>query len=388
MKRKICLITGARSEFGLLHTLINELQTRTEFDLDLIVTGMHLSQEFGLTVQEIEKACLPIHRKVEILLSSDSPTATCKSMGLALISLPEAISSSNCDLLILLGDRFETFCAAIVAYNLKIPIAHLHGGETSEGATDEAFRHCVTKMSYWHFTSSDQHRQRVISLGESPDRVFNTGALGVDNVLNMTKFSKAEIESKLELTLNDNMLLVTFHPSTLDNIPAKMQIDELFCALDEFQKHDIIFTMPNADAEGRTLKESILNYARKRPSRVRAYESLGTQLYLSLAAHASAVIGNSSSALIEIPYLKVPSIDIGSRQRGRQRPQTVLHCTPSRTDIASTIRKALSPDFRQKVLSAHLPFGDGKAAKKIVEILVTLPNKQNIQKSYYVRQSE
>lgn len=368
MKRKICIFTGTRAEYGLLKPLIDELKDEKTIELQVIISGMHLSPEFGMTVNEISLDGIRKVEKVEILLSSDTPVGTSKAMGLGMISFAEVLERLKPDLLIGLGDRFELFavvCAALVA---KIPVAHIHGGELTYGAYDESLRHAITKMSHLHFTSTEDYRRRVIQLGEDPHRVFNVGALGLDNIRKLRLFSKKELEQALEFKLDKPFFVVTFHPVTLEDNTSKKQFQELLAALDEFNSHKIIFTLPNADNNGRIIVELIEKYVRKNKDRAKAYYSLGQLRYLSVLKYAEMMIGNSSSGIIEMPFFKKPTINIGDRQKGRIFSDSIIQCTPPKKEIVSSIRKALNKDLQNENKPSN--YGDGKTALRIKKILL------------------
>lgn len=366
--RKICVVTGTRAEYGLLYWLMKEIQSDTSLELQVIVTGMHLSPEFGLTYKEIEKE-FSINKKIEMLLSSDTPIGISKSMGLAQISFAEAYAELTPDIVVVLGDRFEIFSAATAAMIARIPIAHIHGGETTEGAFDEAIRHSITKMSHLHFVATEAYRQRVIQLGEDPARVFNFGAPGLDNIDNLEMLSRDELEKGLSFKLGKRNFLVTFHPVTLEMSTAKEQFQELLSALDDFGDAHIIFTKANADTDGRTINSMIDSYVAANSSRSVAFASLGQLRYLSALRQVDAVVGNSSSGLIEAPSFKIGTINIGDRQKGRIKAFSVIDCKPDRNEIASAIRQLNSSEFQEKLDECTNPYGQGGASKKIAGVL-------------------
>ena len=366
---KICIVTGSRSEFGLLTPLLIALKNDPDFNLQLLVTGMHLSPEFGNTYTEIESLGFIIDEKIDMLLSADTDTAIAKSMGLGFIGYADAFDRLQPDWLLVLGDRFETFAAATTAYMKKIPIAHLHGGEVTAGATDEALRHSITKMSALHFTSTEEYRKRVMQLGEHQDVVFNVGAIGLDNIRELSLLDKAELEKALNFSLAEDVILVTFHPVTLERISSKEQMQELLDALDSFGKGRIIFTMPNADAGGRPLRHSIKKFTEDHKDRSTYFESLGQLKYLSLMKYSAAIVGNSSSGIIEAPSLGVPSINIGDRQKGRVTPASVIQCAPQKSSILDALKKAFDVNFRMFCKNVQTPYGDGHAVERIVSVL-------------------
>ena len=368
MTRKICVITGTRAEYGLLRWVMQGIKDDHELTLQVIATGMHLSPEFGLTYREIEKDGFQIDRKVEMLTSSDTPVGIAKSMGLGLIGFADALIELRPDLIVVLGDRFEIFSAVADALVARIPVAHLHGGETTEGAFDEALRHSITKMSHLHFVAAKEYRQRVIQLGEQPERVFLVGGLGVDNIKRLNLLDRAELEASLDFKLGQKNLLITFHPVTLENSTAADQMDELFAALAELKDTKLIFTMPNADTDGRALIKMVEQFVAQHPN-ARAYTSLGQLRYLSCIAQVDGVVGNSSSGLAEVPSFKKGTINIGDRQRGRLHAESVISCEPNRSDITASLQKLYSPNFQASLNQVANPYGEGGASKLVVETI-------------------
>jgi len=317
MIRKICVVTGSRADYGLLYWLMREIESIDNLKLQIVVTGMHLSPEFGLTFNQIEQDGFIIDYKVEMLLSSDSGIGISKSMGLGMIGFADAFEGLKPDLLVLLGDRFEIFSAASVATILKIPIAHLHGGETTEGAFDESFRHSITKMSHLHFVSMLDYRHRVIQLGEYPDRVFNVGAIGIDNIKRLSLLSRKDTEESIGFSLGKRNLLITFHPATLEKSTSKEQFSNLLGALEELEKTNLFFTKTNADTDSRVINKMIDKYVKNHSDKAIAYTSLGQLRYLSVMKHMDGIVGNSSSGLLEAPSFKIGTVNIGDRQRLR-----------------------------------------------------------------------
>ena len=338
--KKVCVVTGTRAEYGLLRWVIDGVQKSHLLSLQLCVTGMHLSPEFGLTYKEIESDGYTIDSKVEMLLSSDTAGGVTKSMGLGLIGFADEFERLKPNLVVLLGDRFEIMVAAIAATIARIPIAHLHGGEATEGLIDEPIRHSVTKMSHLHFVAAEEYRNRVIQLGEHPSTVFNVGGLGVDNILKLDLLSREELEKSLNFKLGAKNVLVTFHPVTLENKTSGMQMDELLSALDKLLDCKIIFTMPNADTDGREIFQLIQSFCRRNENAV-AFTSLGQIRYLSCLNHVDMVVGNSSSGLLEVPSFKIPTINIGDRQRGRMKADSVIDCEPKENEISEAISKGI-----------------------------------------------
>ena len=364
---KICIVTGSRAEYGLLLPLMKLIREEKDLELQVIATGMHLSPEFGLTYREIEKDGFNISEKVEMLISGDSEVAIAKSTGLGVMGLAEALQKQQPDWMVLLGDRFESFAAATAGHLLKIPIAHLHGGELTEGATDDAFRHSITKMAYLHFTSTEEYRQRVIQLGEDPKRVFSVGAIGLDNIKGLELLSRKDLEKSLEFDGIDKAVLVTFHPVTLENRSSEKQVNELLAALSSYPELKILITMPNADADGRVIGKLLQEFAARDNQRIKCFTSLGQLRYLSLLQYVRAVIGNSSSGIIEAPSFRVPTVNIGSRQDGRYKPSTVIDAAPDKKSIEQSMARALSDSFRQSCKKASNPYGKGNTAGLVLK---------------------
>lgn len=383
--KKICVITGTRAEYGLLKPLIKKIKEHENLILQLVATGMHLSPEFGLTYKEIESDGYEINEKIEILLSSDSATGISKSMGLAMISFSECFERLRPDLIVVLGDRFEIFSAVSAATVAKIPVAHLHGGETTEGAFDEAFRHSITKMSHLHFTSTEEYRRRVIQLGEHPSRVFNVGAIGIENIKTLNFLSKEELEKSIKFKLGEHFALVTFHPVTLEHGTSEEQFRNLLDALDEFNEMRVIFTKANADTDGRIINKLIDSYVEKNKDRAIAFTSMGQLRYLSTMKYASMVIGNSSSGIIEAPTFKVPTINIGDRQKGRVKAESIINCQPIKDEIKKNIEKLLYDNkYTTKLKDVVNPYGDGNVTEKILRKILNFLNEDlNIKKTFY-----
>ncbi len=381
--RKICVVTGSRAEYGLLYWLLKELQADTELELQLVVTGMHLSPEFGLTWQQIAADGFTISRKVEMLLSSDTPAGISKAMGLGLIGFADALAELEPDLLVVLGDRFEIFAAVQAAMNQRIPIAHIHGGELTEGAVDDAIRHAITKMSHLHFTSTEVYRQRVVQLGEQPDRVFNVGAPGLDNVYRLPLLGKEALEQVLGFKFGKRNLLVTFHPVTLESKTATQQFEQLLLALDTFVDVHIIFTHANADADGRAISGMINEYRQRHAHRVASFVSMGSLRYLSTLSLVDAVLGNSSSGILEAPAFNIATVNIGDRQRGRLCATSVLHCAPQVDEIRAALLKVFSGEFANTLKCVENPYGQGGASAQIKELLKHTPVDGLLKKRFY-----
>ncbi len=384
MKKIISILTATRAEYGLLKPIIAKLNKVKEFDVRIVATGAHLSPEFGLTYQEIEKDGFKIDEKIEILLSSDTPSSISKSMGLAMISFADYFEKLNPDLLIVLGDRYETLAVATTAMNQRIPIAHLYGGETTEGAIDESIRHAITKISYLHFTSTDEYRKRVIQLGEHPDRVYNVGAIGIENIINEKLLSKDELENELKIDLTKPYAMVTFHPVTLENNSSKKQIESLIDACKSFKNINFIFTKANADAQGRIINQLIDEYSLI-VDNINAFNSLGMVKYLSAIKYCSMVIGNSSSGLLEAPSFGIPTINIGDRQKGRLQASSVINCEPIQDEIKRAIEKASTDSFVKAAIETVNPYGSGNTSDKVIEVVknYVLNEKFNLKKKFY-----
>lgn len=381
--RKICVVTGSRAEYGLLSGLMRAIQEDKDLQLQVIATNMHLSPEFGLTYREIEKDGFQIDKKVQMLLSSDTPNATTKSVGLATIGFADAYEDLQPDLIVVLGDRFEILAAVSAALFFKIPVAHLHGGEITEGAYDDSIRHAITKMSHLHFTSTEAYRQRVIQLGEQPDRVFYVGAIGVENIKRVPLMSQAELEDNIRFKLGEKSLLVTYHPVTLENHTAADQCQNLLEALDEFPEYKVIFTLPNSDTDGRVIIRLINEYVSLHSERCMAIPSLGLQRYLSALKCVSAVVGNSSSGIIEVPSFGIPTLDIGNRQKGRIAAESVVHCGNDSRSIIEGMQQVLSDVFRKQVKHVLNPYEKRDTTKNIYKIISTYPLENLRQKKFY-----
>lgn len=384
MKKIINILTATRAEYGLLKPIIVKLNKISEFDIRIVVTGAHLSSEFGLTYQEIEKDGFIIDEKIEILLSSDSTASISKSMGLAMISFADYFKKLAPDLLIVLGDRYETLAVVTTAMNQRIPIAHLYGGETTEGAIDESIRHAITKLSYLHFTSTEEYRKRVIQLGEHPDRVYNVGGIGIENVLNEKLLTKKQLEDSLGIDLSKPYGVVTFHPVTLENNSSEIQISSLLEVCKEYKDMNFIITKANADAEGRIINQLIDQYEQKNEN-IYAFTSLGLTKYLSALKYAKLVIGNSSSGLLEAPSFNIPTINIGDRQKGRLQGNSVINCEPNKDSIRSAIEVSFTEQFMNQAKEAVNPYGDGNTSDKVVDIIkeYILNDKINLKKKFY-----
>lgn len=384
MKKIISILTATRAEYGLLKPIMSKLNKIEEYDIRLVVTGMHLSPDYGLTFKEIIQDGFTIDRKIDIILSSGTSVAVTKSMGLALISFAEYFDELKPNLLIVLGDRYESFAVCCAAMNARIPIAHLHGGEVTEGVIDEAIRHSITKMSYLHFTSTEEYRKRVIQLGEHPNRVFNVGAIGLEVIKELNYMSKEEFEKSINFTISKKLALLTFHPVTLED-NTEEQFENILQAIDMFDDIQVIITKANADAGGNVINKLIDEYVKKRSNKCVAFESLGQLRYLTAMKYCDFVIGNSSSGIIETPSFKKPTINIGDRQKGRIQAKSIINCKPIKLEIVSSIEKALSVDFRKTLDDLEDPYGDGNVSDNIVSEINRFLNQNllSIKKQFY-----
>lgn len=382
-KRKIAVVTGTRAEYGLLYCLMREIMKDPSLQLQLIVTGMHLSPEFGLTYRLIEEDGFTIDGKVEMLMSSDTAIGTAKSIGLGVIGFTDMLSKLNPDLVVLLGDRFESLAVAQAALVHKIPLAHIHGGELSEGAIDDAIRHSITKMAHLHFVAADSYRKRVIQLGENPKFVFNVGAPGLERISKIKLLSRKALEHKMGFKLGKLNFVVTYHPATLEIHENEKTLKALFSALDHFPNAKIIFTKANADEAGRFINSQIDKYVAKHPTRTSSFISLGNVNYLSLLQFVDAVIGNSSSGLIEVPYFLKPTINIGNRQNNRLIGPTIISCPGKQQAILNAIKKSLSKEFKASIKHSTSPYCQDNTAKKITTIIKKVDLKNLIMKRFY-----
>jgi len=367
-KRKICIFTGTRAEYGLLKPLIHKIKLDSDLKLQIVASCMHLSPEFGLTYKEIENDGFTIDEKVEMLLSSDTTTGTLKSMGLGLISYSDSLNRLNPDITVILGDRFESLAFAIASFVNRIPIAHLYGGEITEGSMDECFRHSITKLSYLHFTSTEEYRKRVIQLGEDPKRVFNVGALGVYNIKKMKLLSKKEIENKLNIKFKSKNLLITYHPITLNKKQSEEEFTRLLNILGTLTNTLLIFTKPNADTESRELIKTLENFIYKNNEKALLFISLGQINYLSIMQYVDAVVGNSSSGIIEAPSFNIPTINIGNRQKGRIKAESIIDCS-NEQEIKNALKLIYDEKFRKNLKNIKNPYENNNTVEKISEVL-------------------
>lgn len=383
MKRKICIATGTRADWGLLSPIAQALNKRDDVDLKIIATNMHLSEEYGSTWKEIENDGLKIDWRVKMKSDADTRKDTVLAMSECMAGMAEALAALQPDLLVILGDRYEMLATASAALILRIPIAHIAGGAISQGAYDESIRHAITKMSHIHLTETERYRKRVIQLGENPEHVIYTGAIGVYNIMHTQYISREQLERELNLTLSDRLILATFHPATLDEMPPQQQCKNLLAALDRHPDYQTIFTYPNNDSEGRIIIQLIENYRRRHPERVAVFPSLGMRRYLSMLHCATAVVGNSSSGIVEVPSIGIPTLDIGIRQMGRTAAPSVLHCGVSEEEIVDGLETVLSSSFRMIAKSAENPYYLPDTLEKMVDAIVNTPLDNIIIKPFY-----
>ena len=381
IKRKICVITGSRAEYGLLYWLIKEINSDDELELQLIATGMHLSPEFGSTYREIEKN-FKINKKIEMDLSSDTSQSISKSMGLAQISFSQAYSELKPDLITVLGDRYEILSAVISAMISNIPIAHIHGGEITEGSWDNNIRHCISKMAHLHFTASEEYKRRVIQLGEQPNKVYNVGGLGIENIKKLNLLSKSDLEDTINFKFNLKNIMITFHPVTLENNTSKNQFQEILNAINELKDTNIIFTKANSDLNGKVINQMIDEYIYENPKKSVSYLSLGQEKYLSVLQYIDVIVGNSSSGLLEAPSFKIATINIGDRQKGRICSKSVINCLPIKKNIKKSLEIVYSPKFQKLLKTVENPYDNGITSKKIARVLKNF-NLENILKKQF-----
>lgn len=380
--RKICVVTSTRAEYGLLYWLLKEISADSELKLQLIVTGMHLSPEFGLTYKEIEKE-FKIDKKIEILSSSHTNLDICAEMARVYEKFAPALAELKPDILVLLGDRYEIFGVAGVASIMQIPIAHIHGGETTQGAFDEAFRHSITKMSHIHFAATNEYANRIIQLGEEPRRVFNVGGTSIENIKKLNLLSKEEFEKSIDFRLAKKNILITFHPVTLENSSAREQFSEILKALDGLEDTNFIFTKANSDTDGDVINKMIDEYVSENSQKAVAFASLGQLRYLSAIKFVDIVLGNSSSGLLEVPSFKKATINIGDRQKGRARASSVIDVMPAKEEILAAIKRAYSKEFEQTLKDTINPYDGGNPSKKMVKILKEIKLDGILKKKFY-----
>lgn len=381
--RKICVYTATRADYGLLRNLIKEIHTCPELDLQLLVSGTHLVPDQGMTIGEIIEDGFQADKCVDIDLLDDSPEGICHSMGIAISQYGKYFVEYNPDVLVVLGDRFEAFCCATAALVCGIPIAHIHGGEVTQGAIDEAFRHCITKMAHLHFPCCEEYRTRIIQMGECPELVYNVGALGVENIRNLKLMEREELEESIGFKLDKPFFLVTYHPVTLEKDSAKQQFSQLLSALDQYPDHKVIFTGANSDTGGKRINQLQKEYKKKHPDKCLVVPSLGYVRYLSAMKLCKAVVGNSSSGILEAPALKVPTINIGDRQKGRVRTKSVIDCSPLKSQILASLKEMCSNDFQSHLTTIQNPFEKHGTSKQIKKIIKTADLTGIMKKRYY-----
>ena len=381
-KRKVCIITGSRADYGLLYWLIKEVEKDKNLKLQLIVTGMHLSSKFGSTYKEIEKD-FKIDKKIDIHLSSDTSIGISRSMGIAQTSFAKAYNELKPDIIVVLGDRYEIFSAVSSAMISKIPIAHLHGGEATEGLIDEAIRHCITKMSHLHFTATEEYSKRVIQLGEEPNRVFNVGGAGIENIKRLKLLTKEDFEKSINFKLNIKNILVTFHPVTLEGKTSKKHFQELLDSIDDLEDTNIIFTKANSDVDGKVINQMINQYTKKNLKKSFCVASLGQLRYLSALQYIDFIIGNSSSGLLEAPSFKTGTINIGDRQNGRLKAESVVDCLPNKKNIKRAIKKIYSNRFQNILKDVKNPYDHGCVSKKITKVLKKVKLDEILKKNFF-----
>jgi len=381
-RRKICVVTGTRAEYGLLTPLLHEIENDKELELQIIVTGMHLSPEFGLTYKIIEEEFM-ISKKIEILLSSDSSIGIAKSMGLAQISFAEAYADLEPDIIVVLGDRYEIFSAVATAMISRIAIAHMSGGELTLGAIDDAIRHSITKMSHLHFVATEEYRQRVIQLGENPEYVYNFGEAGLDNIVNLSLLSKEKFEESIAFKLMKKSLLITYHPTTLDKIEKSVKdFENILKVLDFLEDTTLIFTKANSDEGGRKINSIIEEYVSLHKEKSIVFSSLGQLRYLSALQYVNAVVGNTSSGIVEAPSFKIGTINIGDRQKGRLQAPSVINCRPLEEELTKAFKKLYDADFKKTLQNITNPYGQGNSSKRTKEILKNISLKNIIKKEF------
>ena len=381
-KIKICVVTGTRADYGLLFWLLKDLEQDEMFELDLVATGMHLSAEFGFTYKEIEKD-FKISKKIEMSLASDSPKNITKAMGNAQILFADAYDEIKPDIVLVLGDRYEILSSVIAAMMARIPIAHLHGGESSEGLIDEPIRHSITKMSQLHFCATERYKSRIIQMGENPDRVFNVGGMGIENIKRLKLLSKTEFEQSTGVKIDKKNLLITFHPVTFEKNSSKKQFQEVLDAVTELNDTSLIFTKANSDIDGKVINQMIDEYAGRNSSNSYAFVSMGQLKYLSAMQFIDGIVGNSSSGLTEAPTFKIGTINVGDRQKGRIKAKSVIDCLPNKASIKNALKKLYSKDFQSNLSEVENPYGDGCASKYIIETLKTIKLENILKKEFF-----
>ena len=381
-KRKICVVTGSRAEYGLLYWLLKEIEVDKQLDLQLIVTGMHLSPEFGLTYKEIEKD-FKIDKKINLSLTADNSQGISNSMSIAQRSFSKTYDELKPDIILVLGDRYEIFSSVIAAMIARIPVAHIHGGEVTKGAIDEAIRHCITKMSHIHFVATKEYFKRLVQLGENKKNIFNVGGMGIENIKRLKLLSRKEFEKSINFKLNKKNILVTFHPITLEKKESKIHFQELLKCIDELKDTNIIFTKANSDMGGKVINKMIDQYINKNRQKSIGVASLGQVRYLSALQYVDVVVGNSSSGLLEAPSFKIGTINIGNRQSGRIKANSVVDCLPSKKSIRIAFKKVYSKKFQNNLKNVKNPYGEGCASIKITKVLKNIKLKSILKKDFF-----
>jgi GDP/UDP-N,N'-diacetylbacillosamine 2-epimerase (hydrolysing) len=382
MTRKICVVTGSRADYGLLRSVMQGIKNDPNLTIQVIATGMHLSPTFGLTYKEIESDGFFIDEKVEVITEIDTPEEISQSIAKGITGCAKAFNRLEPDLILLLGDRYEIFSAAIAAHVALIPIAHIHGGELTGGALDEAFRHSISKMSSLHFVAAEEYKKRLIQLGENPKNIYLAGGLGVDSIKKHKLLNKHELEDKLNIKFLDKSLLITFHPATLDIESSEFQFEELLKALSNLKDTTLIFTMPNADTGGRKLINMVEEFVIENKN-AKAFTSLGQLLYFSCIFNMDGVVGNSSSGVIEVPSFKKATVNIGDRQLGRLQAESIINCKPLKKDILNAIEKLYSSSFQTLLGRVTNPYSGTGVNEKIIEVLGVISLDGIIKKAFY-----
>ncbi|MCK5312544.1 MAG: UDP-N-acetylglucosamine 2-epimerase (hydrolyzing) [Desulfobacteraceae bacterium] len=383
MKRQITIFTSTRAEYGLLRRVVLEIQQSQDLDLRLLVSGTHLVSDQGYTIEEIQSDGIEDIECIDIKLNDNSAKGICASMGVAIQKYGKFLNSLQPDILLLLGDRYETFCCAAAAQVCGVPVAHVHGGERTEGLIDEAFRHSITKMSHIHFPCSEEYKNRIIQMGEPADKVYNVGSLGVENIRKMKLMNRHELENSIQFKLDNPFFLITFHPVTLEKNTSGEQFAQLLAALDNYSAHKCIFTGANADTDGNIIDQMIKDYTQLHPDRCFSISSLGYLRYLSAMQFCEAVIGNSSSGILEAPALKVPTINIGDRQKGRTRAESIVDCEPLADSILESLKKVFSDQFQRNIKEMKIPHEQNDTAHKIQEVIRTIDLENILKKSFF-----
>ena len=379
---KVCIITSTRADFGLLKNLIIGLKRNEKFKTKIIASGSHLSKNFGYTYREIEKSGIKISARIKCKFVNDEAVGISKVMSSCIIQTSKILKKLSSDLIIILGDRYEILASVIAAHLSRIPVAHLHGGEATEGLTDEAIRHSITKMSHIHFVAAKEYKKKVIQLGENPKSVFNVGGLGVDNIKRLKFLSKKKLEKDLNFKFAKKNILINFHPETLNKFSTKKQFNEVLKALKKFNKINLVFTMPNADLDSLIIFKMIKNFVKKNTN-ARYFTSMGQLRFLSCLKYVDGMIGNSSSGILEMPSFKKGTIDIGDRQRGRLKAKSVINVKSNKSEIIKGINILYSKKFQTTIKSTKNPYGEGGASKKIIKILMKTKLKNILKKKFY-----